>query len=205
MARNTDRAGLRIVSASSDTIDRYAPCRVLGHEWHHLGRADAGDHSPRNGYGAFGWVSSCAHCGMRRVRWYTDSGALAGAPAYERPPDYSLHGDDRLSLGEWRGQWAARVNGAQPVGRQLDPERPRITAAQRQSISSRVLVELKGAPAGMTRGLLAVKLHLPERRVGDALVRLRNDGAVTMTGRGNERTWHAIRKGRSGSASAASA
>ena len=82
----------------------YAPCRVLGHEWHHVGRADVSD-APYGNSGAIGWVSSCGHCGMRRVRWFTRSGMVASHPTYTAPEGYARHGDERLSLQEWRQTW----------------------------------------------------------------------------------------------------
>ena len=77
---------------------------MLGHEWHHIGRAEESDITSAR-WGMIGWVSSCSHCGMRRVRWFTRSGLVASAPTYTAPEGYSRHGDDRLTLQEWRGVW----------------------------------------------------------------------------------------------------
>jgi hypothetical protein len=113
VTRNSPRQPRRQAQAPAPTqtlssidarSEHYAPCRVLGHEWHHIGRAEEQD--ARSGhYGSIGWVSSCSHCGMRRVRWFTRSGLVASAPTYTPPEGYSRHGDERLSLQEWRGVW----------------------------------------------------------------------------------------------------
>lgn len=87
----------------------YAVCRSLGHAWQHLGYAD---NANGRGWttGAFGYVSSCS-CGTRRTRYYTRSGDRAGSPRYEYPDGYSQHGDDRLTLKEWRHTWITSVLG----------------------------------------------------------------------------------------------
>lgn len=111
--RRTSEPALRVVkaqarrpkaSSADEATTRYAPCRVLGHEWHHVGRADASDASA-GAHGSIGWVSTCSHCGMRRVRWFTRSGMVASSPTYSPPEGYSRHGDDRLSMQEWRSTW----------------------------------------------------------------------------------------------------
>lgn len=126
-ARSTaraDRSGLRIVSPrktkgkpmTDDLTDHYAPCRVLGHEWHHVGRADVSDQTSRT-YGAIGYVSSCSHCGMRRVRWFTRSGLIAASPTYTPPEGYARHGDEVLSLQQWRSRWIDALDGTKRNGK----------------------------------------------------------------------------------------
>lgn len=98
----TAKAG-KVKPATDPYAQRYANCRVLGHEWHHVGRADNTDRAPT--FGAFGWVSACGECGMRRVRWFARSGMIAGHPHYSPPEGYSRKGDDVLSMQEWRRTW----------------------------------------------------------------------------------------------------
>jgi hypothetical protein len=43
---------------------------------------------------------------MRRVRWFTRSGMIAASPDYTPPEGYARHGDDVLSMQEWRVTWA---------------------------------------------------------------------------------------------------
>lgn len=90
--------------ATDTNAQRYAPCRALGHEWHHVGRADVSD-APAGANGSVGWVSTCSHCGMRRVRWFTRSGMIGHAPTYTPPEGYTRRGDEVLSLQEWRTTW----------------------------------------------------------------------------------------------------
>lgn len=88
--------------ATDDYAKRYAECRALGHPWQHVGLADKGATWQ---WGSIGYVSVCGHCGTKRTRWFTRSGAYAGRPTYERPEGYSRHGDDRLTMAEWRATW----------------------------------------------------------------------------------------------------
>jgi hypothetical protein len=79
----------------------------MGHEWHHqppIG-VDSETHGwtkPHSGTSsAIGLGSVCAMCGMERIRWVLRSGEVL--PARYRPPEgYARHGDDRLTVGEWR-------------------------------------------------------------------------------------------------------
>jgi hypothetical protein len=83
---------------------------VLGHEWHHVGRADVSD-APMGANGTIGYVSTCSHCGMRRVRWFTRSGMIGHAPTYTPPEGYARRGDEVLSLQEWRRTWLTGLLG----------------------------------------------------------------------------------------------
>jgi len=116
-ARGRAASDLRIVStdgktttklkpATDENARKYAPCRVLGHAWRHVGRADGeGDATPSGAYGSIGWVSTCSECGMRRVRWFARSGMVAAPPSYRPPEGCSRHGDDRLTMQQWRRTW----------------------------------------------------------------------------------------------------
>ena len=92
---------------------RFAPCRSMGHEWHHgrpFGVDDESPDVPRPyGYstGMVGLPSSCGQCGMERVRWVTRSGEVI--TRYRPPEGYSRHGEDRLSAQEWRRLHVAAI------------------------------------------------------------------------------------------------
>lgn len=88
-----------------DLDARYAICRSHGHSWVHVGRATEADRVPTSAPVVLGWVSSCSNCGMRRIRWLSSSGQMAAPARYERPEGYSRHGEERLSITEWRQLW----------------------------------------------------------------------------------------------------
>lgn len=73
----------------------YAICRVMGHEWAHIPGALGGEH------GTYGLRSHCSHCGTKRTKWITRSGAVARGQ-YEYPKDYASRGDERLESTQWR-------------------------------------------------------------------------------------------------------
>jgi len=73
----------------------YAQCRVLGHAWQHVGRAEGAQ-----SFGAYGFVSVCS-CGTQRTKWIVGSGRTAKA-RYKYPSDYAARGEDRLSAQQWR-------------------------------------------------------------------------------------------------------
>lgn len=87
---------------------RFASCRSMGHEWHHqppLGvdsEEAYGWSRPFSGTAAaVGLRSVCSMCGMERMRWVLRSGEVMPA-RYRQPEGYARHGDDRLTLAEWR-------------------------------------------------------------------------------------------------------
>lgn len=93
---------------------RFAACRSMGHEWHHgraLGIDDdhpAGIRRPfGRSTGMVGFPSTCSVCGMERVKWITRSGEVV--TRYEQPEGYARHGDERLTLGQWRSTFVASV------------------------------------------------------------------------------------------------
>lgn len=86
---------------------RFASCRSMGHEWHHQPAIGADDEANEWGrpFGgttsAVGLPSVCAMCGTERMRWVLRSGEVM-SPRYRHPDGYARHGDDRMTLAEWR-------------------------------------------------------------------------------------------------------
>lgn len=91
----------------------FAECRSLGHEWHKgkpLGIDET--HSKfRRPYGLnegmVGIPSHCPNCGTEKVRWITRSGV--STTRYEYPDGYSRHGEERLSVQEWRHTYVETI------------------------------------------------------------------------------------------------
>jgi len=90
----------------------YAECRSLGHEWRKekpLGVDDL--HALRRPFGfttgSIGIPSTCQNCGTQKVRWMTRSGE--SQTRYEYPEGYSRHGDDRLTVSEWRHTYVESI------------------------------------------------------------------------------------------------
>jgi hypothetical protein len=81
----------------SDAQRGFAACRVLGHEWRHVGRAT----EDASRFGVYGFRSACSHCGTERTKWLVRSGESAKV-AYRYPKDYATHGEDRLEPTQWR-------------------------------------------------------------------------------------------------------
>lgn len=96
---------------SNPVTETFAACRSLGHSWVHVGRAEATDAAPSSAYGSIGYVSTCSHCGTRRVRWFARSGMVAAHPSYTYPAGYETRGDDVLTLPEWRSAWLSGLLG----------------------------------------------------------------------------------------------
>lgn len=87
---------------------RFAACRSMGHEWHHqppIGVDDsesAGWSKPFGGTSsAVGLGSVCSMCGTERLRWVLRSGEYLPW-RYRHPDGYATHGDERMTLSEWR-------------------------------------------------------------------------------------------------------
>jgi hypothetical protein len=74
----------------------YAECRSLGHEWR-KGKPIATDGID---WGSIGIPSMCPNCGTTKVRTITRSGE--SKTRYDYPDGYSRHGDEVLSVKEWR-------------------------------------------------------------------------------------------------------
>lgn len=80
----------------------------MGHQWAHEAALGVDD---QDGYGwsrpfggtaaAVGLPSTCSMCGTERIRWVLRSGEVM-PPRYRHPDGYARHGDDRLTLAEWR-------------------------------------------------------------------------------------------------------
>lgn len=96
-----------------DLDTRFASCRSMGHEWHHSGPIGVDDTSDtfRRPFGAstgmVGLPSACEMCGTSRMRWVTRSGEVV--TRYEYPEGYSRHGDDRLTVREWRSTYVSTL------------------------------------------------------------------------------------------------
>lgn len=87
---------------------RFAACRSMGHEWHHqppigIDDSEAGGWTrPFGGTAAaIGLGSTCSMCGSERLRWVLRSGEMMPY-RYRHPDGYARHGDERMTLSEWR-------------------------------------------------------------------------------------------------------
>jgi hypothetical protein len=86
---------------------RFATCRSMGHEWHH--QPPIGVDGETNGWAkpfggsmsAVGLGSMCGMCGSERLRWILRSGEMLPY-RYRHPDGYATHGDERMTLSEWR-------------------------------------------------------------------------------------------------------
>lgn len=96
---------------ANDINQSFAECRSLGHEWHKgkpIGSDDAVKGKPFGyGTGMIGIPSHCPNCGTAKVRWITRSGE--SVTRYEYPDGYSRHGDERLSVQEWRHEYVTTI------------------------------------------------------------------------------------------------
>ena len=87
---------------------RFAACRSMGHEWHHQPALGIDDSAAEGWSKPFGGTSSavglgsvCSMCGTERLRWVLRSGEYLPW-RYRHPDGYATHGDDRMTLSEWR-------------------------------------------------------------------------------------------------------
>ena len=90
----------------------FAECRSLGHEWRKgkpLGVDD--EHNLRRPFafssGSIGIPSHCVNCGTEKVRWITRSGE--SQTRYNHPDGYSRHGDEVISVSEWRHSYVESI------------------------------------------------------------------------------------------------
>lgn len=89
----------------------FAECRSLGHEWH-KGKPIGSDGGRRGtpyglGEGMIGIPSHCPNCGTEKVRWITRSGV--STTRYDYPEGYSRHGEERISVQEWREGYVSLI------------------------------------------------------------------------------------------------
>ena len=94
----------KVQAASDEQARRFAVCRALGHRWSHVGFASPEERVPFGEYNSVGYVSTCDHCGARRVKWMGRYGTR-GTTTYSYSEGYQRHADERLSLQEWRRTW----------------------------------------------------------------------------------------------------
>jgi hypothetical protein len=90
--------------ATNSTERAFAECRSLGHEWR-KGKPIGSDDGIN--WGSIGIPSHCDNCGTSKVRWMTRSGE--SKTRYEYPDGYSRHGDEVLSVKEWRHEYIESV------------------------------------------------------------------------------------------------
>lgn len=82
----------------------FAECRSLGHEWR-KGKPIGSDDGVN--WGSIGIPSECSNCGTSKVRWITRSGE--SKTRYEYPDGYSRHGEEVLSVREWRHEYIETI------------------------------------------------------------------------------------------------
>jgi len=93
--------------------ERFAECRSMGHEWHHLPAIGSDDpqHKWRvpfgGSYGMVGIPSVCRNCKSQRMRWVSRSGE--SFMRYDHPEGYETHGEERKSATQWRMTFIATV------------------------------------------------------------------------------------------------
>lgn len=114
MVMRNEKAGMaKVVRLNTDLQLRFAECRSLGHEWRKgkvLGVDDTHDSFKRPfgaGTGMIGIPSACANCGTQKVRWITRSGE--STTRYEHPDGYSRHGDEVISVAQWRSDYVETI------------------------------------------------------------------------------------------------
>ena len=108
--------------------ERFAECRSMGHEWHHLPAIGSDDESrwkaPFGGsFGMVGIPSQCRNCKSQRMRWISRSGE--SFMRYDHPDGYSTHGDERKTAREWRGVFVATIFEEFEATQRLAPEPPK--------------------------------------------------------------------------------
>lgn len=101
----------KVQAATDEEARRFAACRALGHEWHHVGWADPLATPPVGaGWQARGFVSTCSHCGTTRTKWISRYGNTTDT-RYDYPAGYQRTGEQKLSPAEWRRTWRVSLLG----------------------------------------------------------------------------------------------
>lgn len=93
--------------------ERFAECRSMGHEWHHLPAIGSDDEQDQwsvpfgGSFGMIGLPSTCRNCKTRRMRWVSRSGE--SFMRYLHPEGYETHGEERRSATEWRRHFVGTI------------------------------------------------------------------------------------------------
>lgn len=114
-ARRPPTAAPAAATVLGGTPARFAECRALGHEWHHLNNGhpatdeQLGFRRPIGvEHGSVAFISTCP-CGTTRTKWLGRRGTHYPA-IYRYPDGYQRRGEDeRLSPTEWREAWVVKA------------------------------------------------------------------------------------------------